>query len=168
MGEACGWLSGVINTSPRCSWSLTYIPSNISSFSFSSPARCASPGPGPARPAAARPGEAGQGERARARPARGEAGAGEAGRRGDARPGGGTPHGNRIDANCACARPFERRTGRATPRGIHGSFYRIHVRIHPEKTREPLPIRGEKWLIGAESRASVVVYPEIGENKKGK
>src|SRR6202023_2641448 len=57
----------------------------------------------------------------------------------------------------------------APPRAeFTGPFTGFTFEFTPEKTREPLPIRGEKWLIGAESRASVVWYPEIAGNKKGK
>jgi hypothetical protein len=70
--------------------------------------------------------------------ARARLSAGKAPRRGGARPGARTPHGNRIDANCACGRPFERKAGPRRRRGINGPFTGFTFGYHPGKDGEPL------------------------------
>ena len=123
-------------------------------------------------PPGAWPGEAGGTEARRGWPGRTWRGRGpppgKAPRRGGSPPRAGTPHGNRIDANCACGRPFERMSGPRRRRRINGTFTGFTFGYRPRKNGEPLLIRGGKPLMGGEYRDSVVVYPEIEGHRKSR
>ena len=70
---------------------------------------------------------------------------------------------NRATANCACGMrghcALFLRNPKARPRK--------GAQFPPGNSRESSRSGGGKWLMGGECRDSVVVYPEIGETKKG-
>ena len=139
------------------------------SLSFRPPARCAAPGPGPARSVRRGPARLARANVARARPG---AGGGTAPR--PPRRRGRPPAGRyRADgarrtvtapaANCACGMrghcALFLRNPEARPRK--------GAQFPPRNSRNSSRSGGRKWLMGGECRDSVVVYPEIGENEKG-
>ena len=74
-----------------------------------------------------------------------------------------TPDRNLATANCACGM---RGHSALFPRNPE-ACPRKGAQFRPQNSRNSSRSGGRKWLMGGECRDSVVVYPEIGETKKG-